>query len=324
MASRRTKQELQIDGQTVQVTNLDRALYPSGFTKGAVINYYIRVSNWLLPHLEGRPVTLKRYPNGVTAPHFYEKNAPGYMPDWVRTFPVPRRSGKANINYIVIDNLPTLVWCANTANLEVHPFLHRVPHLDRPTAAVFDLDPGEGADVLTCARVALLLRDKLEQAGLQAWPKVSGSKGIQVYVPLNLRATYKQTRPWARGVAEEMERESPDLIVSAMAKERRRNKVFIDWSQNSDFKTTASVYSLRAKSETPYVSMPVRWEELRAALDAGNQGSLYFEPEAALKRLEESGDLFEPMLTVKQKLPAGGRRSSTRAKGAGKTGSSRA
>ncbi len=301
MASR-NQQVLPIEGREVAVTNLDKPLYPSGFTKGQVIDFYIRVSEWVLPHLAGRPITLKRYPNGVTEKHFYEKDAPRFTPPWVRTFPVPRRSGDAAIRYVVIDDLPALVWCANTASLELHPFLHRAPEIERPTALVFDLDPGEGADVLTCASVAFLLRDKLESAGLQAFAKVSGSKGLQVYVPLNTPVTYAETQPYARGLAEELEREHAGLVVSAMAKAQRQKKVFIDWSQNSDFKTTVAVYSLRAKSAKPYVSMPVRWEDLRAALDAGNAGELYFEPEAALARLERVGDLFQPVLTLKQTL----------------------
>ena len=303
MATRKT-QELEIEGRKVVVSNLEKQLYPSGFTKGQVIDYYIRVSGYLLPHLAGRPITLKRYPNGVTAKHFYEKNAPASKPPWVRTFPVPRRSGKGDICYIVIDSLASLVWCANMASLELHPFLHRVPKIETPTAMVFDLDPGDGSDVLACSEVAFLLKAKLESRGLQSFAKVSGSKGIQVYVPLNTPVTYAETQPFARAMAEQLEREHPELVVSAMAKALRKQKVFIDWSQNSDFKTTVAVYSLRAKSATPYVSMPVRWQELRKALNARQADSLYFEPDAALRRLKRVGDLFEPVLSTPQKLPA--------------------
>ncbi len=303
MAASRKKQELDIDGRKVAVSNLDKVLYPSGFTKGQVIDYYIRVSDYLLPHLTARPITLKRYPNGVRAGHFYEKDAPAFTPEWVRRFPVARRGGGKDINYVVIDDLPSLVWCANTASIELHPFLHRVPEIGSPTSVVFDLDPGEGSDVLTCAEVAFLLKKKLDGAGLRSFPKVSGSKGIQVYVPLNTAVSYADTQPFARSLAEELEREHPKLVVSAMAKELRKEKVFIDWSQNADFKTTVGVYSLRAKRSTPFVSMPVRWEELQTAPGSHDAGNLSFEPDAAINRLKSVGDLFEPVLSLKQTLP---------------------
>lgn len=301
---KRTTQDVEIEGRKLVLSNLEKQLYPSGFTKGQVIDFYVRISRFALPHLKGRPITLKRYPNGVTEKHFYEKDAPERTPEWVRTFPVPRRTGDPDINYIVIDDLATLVWCANTASLELHPFLHKAPDIERPTALVFDLDPGEGADLLTCAEVAFLLQAKLKERGLEAFAKVSGSKGLQVYVPLNTPVTYADTQPYARSMAGELEREHPALIVSAMAKALRKKKVFIDWSQNSDFKTTVATYSLRAKSATPFVSMPVRWEELRKALKTGDSRALYFEPEAALARLEKIGDLFAPVLKLKQKLGA--------------------
>ncbi len=297
------KQALEIEGRAVPVSNLEKRLYPSGFTKAQVIDFYIRVSRWLLPHVQDRPVTLKRYPDGVRGEHFYEKDAPGFTPAWVRTFPVPRRGRGGTIHYILINDLATLVWCANLANLEIHPFLHRVPRIDTPACVVFDLDPGEGAEILRCAEVAFLLRDVLNKLELDCFPKVSGSKGIQVYVPLNAPAAYEQTRPFARAVAGTLAREHPKLIVAEMAKTLRRRKVFIDWSQNSDFKTTAGVYSLRAKRDTPYVSMPVRWDELNSALDRRDSGPLYFEPTAALERLERIGDLFAPVLELQQMLP---------------------
>jgi bifunctional non-homologous end joining protein LigD len=300
MAARK-KHEIVIDGRSVGLTNLDKPLFPSGFTKGQIVDFYIRISDCILPHLAGRPITLKRYPNGVRAPHFYEKDAPKFTPDWVRTFDVQRREG-GTIHYVVIDDLATLVWAANLANIELHPFLHRAPEIDRPTALVFDLDPGEGADLLSCARVAFLVKDELERAGLETWAKVSGSKGMQLYAPLNTSVTYDRTRPFARALAERLEAAHPDLIVSEMAKTKRTNKVFIDWSQNSDFKTTVAVYSLRAKRDQPYVSMPVSWEELRRALRRKDAAALNFTPEAAVKRLKKSGDLFEPVLEKCQKL----------------------
>jgi len=253
VATARKKHEIEIEGRKLALTNVDKVLFPSGFTKGQVIDFYVRASDYLLPHLKDRPITLKRYPDGVQAPHFYEKDAPRYTPDWIRTYNVPRRSGEAVIRYIVIDDLPTLVWCANTANLELHPFLHKVPHIDRPTAVAFDLDPGEGADLLTCAQVAFWLKDAFAADGLESFPKVSGSKGMQVYVPLNTAVTYEKTQPYARGLAQRLEQEHPDIVISEMAKVKRTGKVFIDWSQNSDFKTTVAVYSMRAKRSEPYV-----------------------------------------------------------------------
>jgi bifunctional non-homologous end joining protein LigD len=303
MPAARTKHEVEIEGRRVTLSNLEKPLYPSGFTKGQTIDYYLRAAACLLPHLAGRPVTLKRYPDGIEAPFFYEKDAPRFTPAWVRTFPVPRRAGGADIRYVVIDDLPTLAWCANMASIELHPFLHRVPAIHRPTAVVFDLDPGEGAGLLAAAQVALLLRGALEEMKLVALAKVSGSKGIQVYVPLNTPVTYERTQPFARSLAERLESEHPAAIVSAMSKSVRKGKVFIDWSQNSDFKTTVAVYSLRAKQSTPFVSMPVTWDELTRALKRKDETRLYFEPEAALKRMEKLGDLFAPVRTLKQKMP---------------------
>lgn len=295
------KGALTVDGTRVAVSNLEKVLYPAaGFTKAQVIDYYIRAAEYLLPHLKDRPVTLKRYPDGVGGEHFYEKDAPSYTPEWVQTFPVPRRSGASDIRYILINDLRTLVWCANLANLEIHPFLHQAPDITRPTYVVFDLDPGEGVDLLRTAEIALLLRDALDTLGLRSVPKVSGSKGIQVYVPLNTPVTYELTQPFAHSLAKLMERAHKGRIVSEMSKALRPGKVFIDWSQNADFKTTVGVYSLRAKRHHPFVSMPVTWDEVENARDIAD---LTFTPEQALSRLEESGDLFEPVLTMRQKLP---------------------
>ncbi|HET8550175.1 MAG TPA: non-homologous end-joining DNA ligase [Bryobacteraceae bacterium] len=298
------KHELKVGGRTITISNPDKLMYPvARVTKAQVIDYYARVSRWLLPHLKDRPVTLKRYPEGVSGEHFYEKDAPAWTPEWVRTHPVPRRAGGPDIRYIIIDDLPTLVWCANLANLEIHPSLHRAPALDTPTLMVFDLDPGEGADILTCARVAFLLRDVLERLKLKSFAKVSGSKGIQICVPLNTPITYEVTQPFARTVAELLAREHPQLIVSDMSRAVRKRRVFIDWSQNADHKTTAGVYSLRAKRQHPFVSAPVAWDELESAVAEKDSGTLYFNPEAALVRLAKIGDLFAPVLKLKQKLP---------------------
>jgi bifunctional non-homologous end joining protein LigD len=302
---RSRKEHLEIGDQRIEVSNLDKVLFPAyKFTKANVIDYYIRISKYLLPHLKNRPVTLKRFPNGVFGKFFYEKDAPAFTPDWVRTFPVPRRERNGpDIRYVLINDLPTLVWLANLANLELHPFLHRVPKIDQPTSIVFDCDPGAGADVLTCVRVAGMLRETLAELGLESFPKVSGSKGLQVCVPLNAPVTYQTTLPLAKTIAELLTQKEPKLIVAEMAKSLRRGKVFIDWSQNSDFKTTVGVYSLRAKTYKPFVSMPVTWEELREALDAKDAALLYFNPETALARVEKLGDLFKPVLKKKQELP---------------------
>jgi bifunctional non-homologous end joining protein LigD len=297
---------LTVGRRKVPVSNLDKVLYPGGrFTKAQVIDYYTRVSKHLLPHLKNRPVTLKRYPDGVSGKSFYEKNAPSFTPDWVKTFPVPRREGGL-INYILVNDLPTLVWVANMASLELHPFLHRAPKISTPSYVVFDLDPGEGADILTCAEVALLVRSAFDDLGMKTFAKVSGSKGIQVYVPLNVPVTYAVTQPFAKALAERLAREHPRLIVSQMSKSLRRGKVFIDWSQNAEHKTTVAVYSLRAKHEHPFVSMPMKWQELESALRAEQRESLYIEAEEAIARLSEVGDLFAPVLKLRQRLPKSG------------------
>lgn len=295
---------LDIDGQKVKLTRLSKALYPKAhFTKAQIIDYYVRVAPFLLPHLKDRPVALKRYPDGVLAQAFWEKDAPAFTPEWVQTFPVPRRAGGPDIRYILINNAATLAWTANIAALELHPFLHRAPHIQQPTSIVFDLDPGEGADVFSCIEIALRLRKLFEGLDLQIFPKVSGSKGLQIYLPLNTPVTYDIARPFAQSVAQLMESEHPDLAISAMPKEKRVGKVFIDWSQNSDFKTTVGVYSLRAKSDRPYVSMPVSWAELEKARKRKNSDGLFFEPAQALSRLDEVGDLFAPVITLRQNLP---------------------
>ena len=299
MSSRRRAAE-----KGLQISNPAKVLYPAGkFTKADVVGYYERVAQFLLPHFRDRPVTLKRYPNGVFGEAFYEKDAPAFTPTWVKTFPVPRREGGPDINYILINDVPTLAWAANMAALELHPFLHRVPQIEQPTHVVFDLDPGEGMKILQCAEVAFLLRDVLVALHLKSFPKVSGSKGIQVYVPLNTPISYAATQTFARATAQLLEKAHPDQIVSDMSKTLREGKVFIDWSQNADHKTTVGVYSLRAKRARPYVSVPVRWEELTKALKNSDAPLLDFEPQTALQRLKRIGDLFGPLLKLKQTLP---------------------
>lgn len=307
-AATASAEALRIDHRTIRLTNPDKVLYPrAGFTKRQVVEYYIAVAPYLLPHLEDRPVTLKRYPDGTRGQHFYEKDAPTFTPDWIKTFPVPRRAGGPDINYIIINDLATLAWCATLANLEVHPFLHRIPRIDVPTVIVFDLDPGEGMDVLSCGEVALLLRQALAGVELQVFPKVSGSKGLQLHVPLNTPVTYEQTGQFALVTAQALERAQSSLVVTDMAKARRVGRVFIDWSQNVDYKTTVAAYSLRAKRDQPFVSLPVSWEDLERAITAKDAQSLYFDPPTALRRLRDAGDLYRPMLRLRQQLPRFGR-----------------
>ena len=276
---------------------MDHPLFPeSNFTKSDLVAYYRAVAPFILPHLKNRPVSIKRYTDTVRGESFWEKDAPSFTPSWVKRIAVPRRSGESDIEYIAINNVRTLVWVAEVGGVEIHPFLHRAPRIERATEVVFDLDPGTGATIEDCCKVAVILRRALESVKLQSFAKVSGSKGLQVYVPLNTDATHDTTETFARLVADEIAREHPRLVVSKMTKALRAKKVFIDWSQNADYKTTVGVYSVRAKNPTPYVSMPMRWSEIEKARE------LYFEPGAALRRLKKVGDLWAPMLTMKQRL----------------------
>jgi bifunctional non-homologous end joining protein LigD len=297
------KSQLQIDGTTVEVSNLNKVFYPeTGFTKGQIIDYYVKVSPVLLPHLKDRPITLKRYPDGVGGFFFYEKQCPPHRPKWIETTKVPRTEG-GDINYCVISSLSALVWAANLADLELHVFLHRAPKIEQPNSLVFDLDPGPPADILDCCKVALQMKKLFEKLKLKCFPKTSGSKGIQVYVPLNSPVKYEKTKPFAHEVAIQLEKAFPDLVVSNMQKALRKGKVLVDWSQNDSHKTTVCVYSLRAK-EHPTVSTPVTWEEVEAALKKKNTRKLTFESDEVLKRIEKHGDLFAPVLKLKQKLPS--------------------
>jgi bifunctional non-homologous end joining protein LigD len=293
-------QTLDVNGRKVAVTNTAKVFYPkTGFTKGDVIDYYIRVAPVLLPHLRGRPLSLKRYPNGVDGDFFYEKRCPVHRPRWMKTAKVPRKDG-GSIDYCVIDGLPALVWAANMADLELHTFLHRAPALQRPTAVVFDLDPGPPADILSCCRVALELRKVFDHLGLESFPKTSGSKGLQVYVPLNTTVTYARTKAFARRLAEGLAEQRPELVVARMEKHRRKGKVFVDWSQNDSAKTTVCVYSLRAK-ERPTVSTPVTWKEVETAVR--RRRLLSFDSRAVLRRIGRNGDHFAAVLNLKQRLP---------------------
>ena len=299
----KTNATVDVNGTPVAVSNLEKVMYPeAGFTKGDVIDYYVKISPVLLPHLHARPLTLKRYPDGVNGIYFYERHCPSHRPKWVRTAAVSRAEG-GKICYCVLDGLPALVWAANLADLELHTFLHQAPAVRRPRSVVFDLDPGPPADNLLCCEVGLALKRLLSRLGLKCFPKTSGSKGMQVYIPLNSHATYERTKAFAHAVAEMLERKHPDQVVSKMQKSLRPGKVLVDWSQNDDHKTTVSVYSLRAK-EQPTVSTPIKWSEVTSALKHRDAPSLTFTSAEVLKRVEKMGDLFKPVLTLRQTLPA--------------------
>jgi bifunctional non-homologous end joining protein LigD len=294
---------VEIQGRQLKLSNLDKVLYPAtGFTKGQVVDYYARIAPALVPHLAERPLTLKRYPNGVDREFFFEKNATAHRPDWIQTAPIWSEANRRNVNYILAGDLPTLVWMANLAAIELHPSLSLANEISRPTMMVFDLDPGPPANIVQCAQVGLYLREIFEHLGLQSFPKTSGSKGLQIYVPLNTRTVYEDTKPFAHALARLLEDQHRGLVVSDMKKELRKGKVLVDWSQNDQHKTTISVYSLRAR-EHPTVSTPVRWEEVEQLLKKKDPALLVFEAEQVIKRLEKLGDLFAPVLTLKQKLP---------------------
>ncbi len=292
-----------VEGRKLKLTNLEKVLYPAGgFTKGQVVDYYVRIAPVLIPHLTGRALTMKRYPEGVDAEYFFEKNAPMHRPDWVKTAPVWSESNHRTIHFILANDLPTIVWIANLASIELHPSLSMAAHVEMPTMIVFDLDPGPPANIVQCAQVGLWVRDIFEHFGLESFPKTSGSKGLQIYVPLNTKATYEETKSFAHAIARLLEQEHPDLVVSDMKKAVRTNKIFVDWSQNDRHKTTISVYSLRAR-ENPTVSTPVRWQEVEQTLKKKDASLLVFEAKDVLARVEKMGDLFAPVQKLKQKLP---------------------
>jgi bifunctional non-homologous end joining protein LigD len=294
---------VEIQGRQLKLSNLEKVLYPAtGFTKKDVIDYYIRIAPAMIPHLSGRALTMKRYPNGVDGEFFYEKNAPKHRPDWVNTVPVWSHGNNRTMHYVEVSDLPTLVWLANLAALELHPSLALAKDVPCPTMMVFDLDPGPPANIVQCCQVGLWLREIFEHFGLQSFPKTSGSKGLQIYVPLNTPTSYDATKPFAHALAQLLEQDHPDLVVSDMKKKIRTGKVFVDWSQNDEHKTTVAVYSLRAR-ERPTVSAPVSWEEVERALKKKDANLLVFEAPKTVARFEKMGDLFEPVLTMKQKLP---------------------
>ncbi len=286
------------DGRPLKISNWDKVLFPqTGFTKGDLIAYYARVAPAVLPHLRDRPLTLKRYPNGVEAPFFYEKQSPSHRPEWVQTARI------GSIDYTLAQDRPTLIWLANLADVELHTSLALARRPERPTMLVFDLDPGPPAGVVQCAEVALVLRGLFAALGLESVAKASGSKGMQLYVPLNTdTVTYEQTKPFARQIAELLEQRLPELVVSRMTKRLRSGKVLVDWSQNDDHKTTVTVYSVRAR-ERPTVSAPVSWDEVQACHDSGDPELLTFETEAVLDRVARDGDGFAMLVGTRQDLP---------------------
>jgi len=297
---------IEVDGRSLRLSNREKVLYPTaGFTKGELIDYYAAIAPVLVPHLKGRPLTLKRYPNGVEAPYFYEKRCPAHRPDWVKTAPIWSERHKQRIDYCLVDDLPTLLWVANLASIELHTSLSPASDVDTPTTVVFDLDPGEPAGMLECVRVALMLREIFESLELCGFVKSSGSKGLQVYLPLNTPVTYQQTKSFSRALAELLEARHPRLVVSRMAKGLREGKVFIDWSQNDVHKTTVCAYSLRA-SERPAISTPLAWDEVEsfAKRRARAKSPLSFEPRELSRRVQREGDLFAGVLTLQQSLPA--------------------
>ena len=287
------------EGHELKLSNWDKVLYPgAGFTKGDLIAYYARIAPAVLPHLHDRPLTLKRYPNGVDAPHFYEKQAPSHRPEWVQAARV------GAINYVLCQDRPTLVWLANLADIELHTSLAYAARPHEPTMLVFDLDPGPPAGIVQCAEVALVLRGLFAALGLESVAKSSGSKGMQLYVPLNSGAAYERTKPFARRIAELLEQRLPELVVSRMTKRLRAGKVLVDWSQNDEHKTTVTVYSVRAR-ERPTVSAPLGWDEIQRCLDTRDPQVLSFESDEVLARVARDGDPFAMLLSTVQELPAG-------------------
>ena len=301
-----TSHQVEVDGRELKLTNLDKVLYPeAGFSKGEVVDYYAKVAPAMVPHLAGRAVTLRRFPEGVDDldSAFFEKRCPKHRPKWVKTTRVKAGPHAGDIDFCVCDGLPTLVWMAQLAAIELHPSLSLGKKHEQPTVLAFDLDPGPPAEILACSRVALQLREVLGHLGLESFVKTSGSKGMQLYVPLNTKVTYEETRPFAQAIAQLIAKQSPDEILAKMGKKTDRSgKVFIDWYQNNERKTTIAVYSLRAR-QRPTVSTPVSWEEVEKAVEKDDAKLLVFEAGDVLKRIERDGDLFAPVLELKQKLP---------------------
>src|SRR3954471_16728503 len=299
----RKQTEVEVDGRRLRLTNLRKILYPeSGFTKAQVLHYYARIAPTLLPHLQGRAMTLKRYPDGVAGPHFYDKHCRG-APPWVETAPMWSERKGEDIHFCRLEDTASLLWSVNHGNLEMHPLLSIAQDFDTPTAVVLDLDPGEGATILDAAEIALVLGDMLRGVNLDSFAKSTGSKGVQVYLPLNTPARFDQAKSFSRDVAEVMAARMEDRVVARVEKRLRTGKVLVDWGQNDRHKTTVAPYSLRAKLARPTVSLPVTWGDLAAAVDAGHPDGLLPTPQDALERVADTGDLFAPVLSLTQRLP---------------------
>ena len=304
-----TDREVKVDGRELKLTNIDKVLYPkTGFTKGEMVDYYARIAPAMIPHLKARAVTLHRFPEGVEEPSkaFYEKRCPKHRPPWMKTVTVTAGPRAGDIDFCTVGDLPSLVWLAQLATIELHPSLSLARSPTKPTVLAFDLDPGPPADILDCCRVGLRIREMFGRFDLECFPKTTGSKGLQVYLPLNIRTTYDRTKPFARAIAQLLEKQTPDQVLHKMSKEMRKGKVFVDWSQNHRSKTTVAVYSLRAR-EHPTVSTPVSWDEVERALERGDPDLLRFEAGEVIERFEKNGDLFAPVLELEQKLPSFGK-----------------
>ena len=296
---------MEIAGRELTIRNLDRVIFPrAGTTKAELLDYYVRIADTMLPHLRERLLHMHRYPEGVEGPRFWQKGCPDHRPDWLPVAPVWSRDKGEDIDYCVVNELPALLWAVNIGSIELHTSLHLRDDLHRPTTLAFDLDPGEWAGLLDCCEVALRVRELLAGLDLESLPKTSGSKGIQVYVPIERGPTYEAVKPAARKIAEVLEAETPDKVVSRMAKALRAGRVLVDWSQNTEHKSMVCAYSVRAKAR-PTVSTPVSWAEVEAALDAGESAALAFEMGDVLERVADRGDLFEPLLAPRQRLALG-------------------
>ncbi len=293
---------MEMEGKRLSLSNLRKDLYPSyGFTKAHVLDYYRRIGPFMLPHLKNRALTFKRYPDGVEKDFFFEKRCPSHRPAWVETAEIFQDDGE-RMTVCLINNPETLIWAENLASVELHVPLARANSRGTPDSMVFDLDPGNGAGIPECARVALILRDLLSRMRLSSYVKTSGKKGLHVYVPLNRKGTtFEDTKTFSRAVAGIMQKHYPDLVTAKMAKKDRDRKVFINWSQNDASKTTICVYSLRAR-EKPIVSFPLEWKELENSGN-GDPERLQVTHSEALRRAERKGDLFRDVLLKEQRLP---------------------
>jgi bifunctional non-homologous end joining protein LigD len=304
MATRAAANEFDVGGRRLSIRNLDRVVFPhTGTTKAELLEYYIAISRLMLAHLRDRLLHMHRYPEGVEGPRFWQKGCPEFRPEWLPTVPVWSRDKGADIHYCVVNEPAGIVWAVNLGSLELHTSLHLRDDLDRPTAMAFDLDPGEGAGLVECCEVAVRLRELLGRLGLTSLAKTSGSKGLQVYVPLNSAVSYRETKSLSRAIAQLLEEQTPDAVVSRSARSARAGRVLIDWSQNTTHKSMVCAYSVRAK-QRPTVSTPITWDEVHEAVDRGDAGMLVFEMRAVLERVAAFGDLFEEVLTKRQQLPA--------------------